>query len=230
MKGRVPQPSQIPASNDGASNTPERCTGLQTVAKTTVVKQSRSSETRHRIIAAARELFLAKGFDGTSVAEICRLAGVSNGALFHQFPTKEDLGFAVYTLVRRDFWGRVMAAMTEPDDPLDGVEAAVRAAFAFQRDDPGGAAFMFDVSGSKWIEDFADQSQVVHDIVSSRGLAWAEPHATCSGRCLCGAGFRGSAMDGADVPDRHECRTVRHHCRADADLRPARLYPAIAWC
>jgi AcrR family transcriptional regulator len=176
MKGRVPQPSQIPASNDGASNTPERCTGLQTVAKTTVVKQSRSSETRHRIIAAARELFLAKGFDGTSVAEICRLAGVSNGALFHQFPTKEDLGFAVYTLVRRDFWGRVMAAMTEPDDPLDGVEAAVRAAFAFQRDDPGGAAFMFDVSGSKWIEDFADQSQVVHDIVSSRGLAWAEPH------------------------------------------------------
>ncbi|MCZ8170670.1 MAG: helix-turn-helix domain containing protein, partial [Brevundimonas sp.] len=90
------------------------------------MKQSRSSETRHRIIAAARELFLAKGFDGTSVAEICRLAGVSNGALFHQFPTKEDLGFAVYTLVRRDFWGRVMAAMTEPDDPLDGVEAAVR--------------------------------------------------------------------------------------------------------
>ncbi len=140
------------------------------------MKQNRSSDTRNRIIAAARELFLAKGFDGASVAEVCRSAGVSNGALFHQFPTKEDLGFAVYTLVRRAFWDRVMAAMTAPDDPLDGVEAAVRAAFDFQRDDPGSAAFMFDVSGSKWIEAYSAQSQEVHDLVSGRGQEWAAPH------------------------------------------------------
>lgn len=147
------------------------------------VRQTRSSATRNRIIAAAHELFLAKGFDGTSVAEICREAGVSNGALFHQFPTKEDLGFAVYTLIRRDFWNRVMAAMIEPLDPLDGVEAAVRAAFSFQRDEPGGAAFMFDVSGSKWIENFAAESREVLDMVSGRGQAWAAPH-IASGRLL----------------------------------------------
>lgn len=127
-------------------------------------------------MAAAQELFLAKGFDGTSVAEISRAAGVSNGALFHQFPTKEELGFAVYTLVRRDFWNRVMGAMTGPEDPLDGIEAAVRAAFDFQRDEPGSAAFMFDVSGSKWIEQFAQQSQEVHDLISGRGQEWAAPH------------------------------------------------------
>lgn len=147
------------------------------------MKQSRSVETRTRIIAAARALFLSKGFDGTSVAEVCRKAGVSNGALFHQFPTKEALGFAVYSLVRRDFWNRVMTAMTAPADPLDGVEAAVRAAFAFQRDEPGGAAFMFDVSGSKWIEAFAAQSQEVHDVVSGRGQEWAAPH-VAAGRIL----------------------------------------------
>jgi AcrR family transcriptional regulator len=140
------------------------------------VKQSRSSDTRNRIVAAAQELFLTKGFDGTSVAEVCRAAGVSNGALFHQFPTKEDLGFAVYALVRRAFWDRVMAAMTAPEDPLDGIEAAVRAAFAFQRDEQGSAAFMFDVSGSKWIEAFGAQSQEVHDAFSAKGLAWAAPH------------------------------------------------------
>lgn len=137
---------------------------------------SRSSATRDRIITAARTLFVERGFDGTAVSEICRAAGVSNGALFHQFPTKEDLGFAIYSLVRRDFWNRVMEAMTTPEDPLDGVEAAVRAAFAFQLDEPGAAAFMFDVSGSKWIEQFAAQSQEVHDVVSGRGQAWAAPH------------------------------------------------------
>ena len=140
------------------------------------MKQSRSFDTRNRIVAAAQDLFLSKGFDGTSVAEVCRAAGVSNGALFHQFPTKEALGFAVYSHVRRDFWNRVMAAMMAPEDPLDGIEAAVRAAFAFQLDEPGAAAFMFDVSGSKWIEQFAQQSQEVHDIVSGRGQAWAMPH------------------------------------------------------
>lgn len=140
------------------------------------VKQSRSSDTRNRIISAASGLFMAKGFDGTSVAEVCRTAGVSNGALFHQFPTKEALGFAVYSLVRRDFWTKVMRAMTEPEDPLNGVEAAVRAAFAFQLEEPGSAAFMFDVSGSKWIEGFAAQSQEVHDVVSGRGQAWAAAH------------------------------------------------------
>lgn len=140
------------------------------------MKQSRSIDTRNRIVAAAQDLFLAKGFDGTSVAEVCRAAGVSNGALFHQFPTKEALGFAVYSHVRRDFWNRVMAAMMAPEDPLDGIEAAVRAAFVFQLEEPGAAAFMFDASGSKWIEQFAQQSQDVHDIVSGRGQAWAAPH------------------------------------------------------
>lgn len=140
------------------------------------MRQNRSSETRNRIISAARELFLEKGFDGTSVAEICRSAGVSNGALFHQFPTKEALGFAVYSQVRAEFWDRVMQAMTSPADPLEGVEAAVKAAFAFQAEDPGGAEFMFDVSGSKWIEDFADESQDLRNAISKHGQAWAKPH------------------------------------------------------
>lgn len=140
------------------------------------MKQSRSSDTRKRIVSAARELFQSKGFDGTSVAEICRKAGVSNGALFHQFPTKEALGFAVYSLVRAEFWNQIIVAMTAHADPLDGVEAAVRAAFAFQQDDPGGSAFMFDVSGSQWIEGFATEAQEVRDAVNQRGQAWAKPH------------------------------------------------------
>lgn len=140
------------------------------------VKQNRSSGTRSRIIAAARKLFLTKGFDNAAVAEICRAAEVSNGALFHQFATKEELGFAVYSEVRGEFWDTVMGAMVAAADPLDGIEAAVRAAFAFQQDNPGAAAFMFDVSGAPWLENFADQARALLDAVHARGYAWAEPH------------------------------------------------------
>ena len=48
-------------------------------------------KTRDRILASARELFFSKGLDETSIAEICKHSGVSNGSLFHHFPTKEAI-------------------------------------------------------------------------------------------------------------------------------------------
>lgn len=140
------------------------------------MRQQRSELTRARIVAAARALFLDKGFDDASIAEICRLSGVSNGGLFHQFKVKEEIAFAVYCEVRLEYWDQVIGAMTAHDQPLDGIEAAVRAAFAFLRDKPDAAAFMSDVTGSKWIEDFAEATHPLYDALTQRGLAWAAPH------------------------------------------------------
>lgn len=140
------------------------------------MKRRRSELTRNRILAAARALFLERGFEATSVAEICRSPGVSNGALFHQFAVKEDIGFAVYSEVRLEFWAKVISAMTAESEPLDGIEAATRAALDFQREQPGAAAYLFDVSGSKWIERYVDAAQPLHDAIAAQGLAWATPH------------------------------------------------------
>lgn len=140
------------------------------------MKHKKSELTRARIISAAKSLFLEKGFDETSVAEICRESGVSNGALFHQFKVKEDIAFAVFSEVRAEFWDRVITAMVAHSDPLDGVEAAVRASFAFQAEQPGGAAFIKDVTGAKWVENYAGESRLIYDGGIQRGLAWARPH------------------------------------------------------
>ncbi len=48
-------------------------------------------QTRARIAAAAGQLFLERGFDAVTVAEIARQAGVSSVTVFNHFPTKEDL-------------------------------------------------------------------------------------------------------------------------------------------
>ena len=48
-----------------------------------------SDETRERILDAAQELFAAKGFAGTSVREITRLAEVNVAAIHYHFGTKE---------------------------------------------------------------------------------------------------------------------------------------------
>ncbi|HEX7393648.1 MAG TPA: TetR/AcrR family transcriptional regulator [Anaerolineaceae bacterium] len=51
--------------------------------------QQRSEETKVRILEAAQQLFAGGGYDATGVAEICKTAGVSKGAFYHHFPSKQ---------------------------------------------------------------------------------------------------------------------------------------------
>ncbi len=52
------------------------------------------SDTREALLSAARTLFLRQGYKATGIDEICVLAGITKGALFHYFESKEALGQA----------------------------------------------------------------------------------------------------------------------------------------
>jgi AcrR family transcriptional regulator len=47
--------------------------------------------TRDQILEAARQLIIKQGYDATGVAEICREAGISKGAFYYHFQSKQDL-------------------------------------------------------------------------------------------------------------------------------------------
>ena len=51
--------------------------------------QERAEETHRRILAAAAKCFAESGYDGTGVARICQEAGVSKGAFYHHFSSKQ---------------------------------------------------------------------------------------------------------------------------------------------
>jgi len=53
--------------------------------------QPRSEETRARLLQAALQSFAQTGYDATSVSEICQRAGVSKGAFYHHFPSKQAI-------------------------------------------------------------------------------------------------------------------------------------------
>jgi len=48
--------------------------------------------TKDKLLDAARELILEKGFVGTTVDQICDRAGVTKGGFFHYFSSKDELG------------------------------------------------------------------------------------------------------------------------------------------
>jgi AcrR family transcriptional regulator len=54
-------------------------------------QQRRGKETRNEILQAAEALFAREGYEAAGVAEICQEAGVSKGAFYHHFQTKEEV-------------------------------------------------------------------------------------------------------------------------------------------
>ena len=51
---------------------------------------------RQRILAAAVKLFAERGFDATTVQEVVAAAGVTKGALYHHFASKDELLYEIY--------------------------------------------------------------------------------------------------------------------------------------
>ena len=73
-----------------------------------------------RSIAAARPLFAERGFAGVGTEEIVRAAGVTRGALYHQFADKRELFAAVFEQVEAEVTQRTAraAVASGASDPL----------------------------------------------------------------------------------------------------------------
>ena len=91
-----------------------------------------SAEVRSLLLDAARELFLAKGYEGTTTMEISVKAGVSERLLFNNFGSKAELfevailsSFAEFVEGYTASWERESAGST----PEDRVEALVNGLF-----------------------------------------------------------------------------------------------------
>jgi TetR/AcrR family transcriptional repressor of nem operon len=86
------------------------------------IEQSMSGGARSKLLDAAISTFREKGYAGTSVDELCARAGVTKGAFFHHFPTKDSLAVAAM-----NHWSELCSALFAAapyhrfDDPLDRV-------------------------------------------------------------------------------------------------------------
>ena len=83
-------------------------------------QDERNRATRRALIDAARSLFAERGYAAVPVAEIAARAGVTTGALYHQFGSKQDVFRAVYSELVARVAERVVLARGEGAPTLLG--------------------------------------------------------------------------------------------------------------
>jgi TetR/AcrR family fatty acid metabolism transcriptional regulator len=82
-----------------------------------VTLSKKAEGTKDRILNSAKQLFAENGFLKTTVADICRQAGLSEAALYEYFKGKEDLLLAI-----PDLW--VSQLLIDLEDQMFGIRGA----------------------------------------------------------------------------------------------------------
>ena len=92
-------------------------------------QEERSAATRVALIAAARRLWGLRGYADVGTPEIAAAAGVTRGAMYHQFADKAALFREVVETVEQDVMTRMatVVASSGAKTPADAIRAAVDA-------------------------------------------------------------------------------------------------------
>ncbi|HNC74736.1 MAG TPA: helix-turn-helix domain-containing protein, partial [Elusimicrobiota bacterium] len=72
-----------------------------------IVEEGKAGTVLPRVMRAALRLFVEKGINATTIKDIARAGGVSEGALYRHFKSKEDLAFHIFTTHLNDFTMRL---------------------------------------------------------------------------------------------------------------------------
>ncbi|MEM6105555.1 helix-turn-helix domain-containing protein [Mycobacterium sp. 050272] len=92
-------------------------------------QEERSAATRDALISAARRLWGERGYAEVGTPEIAATAGVTRGAMYHQFADKAALFAEVVEVVEQDVMARMatIVATSGATTPADAIRAAVDA-------------------------------------------------------------------------------------------------------
>jgi AcrR family transcriptional regulator len=90
-------------------------------------KAAQSEATRAKLVKVARRLFAKKGYSAVGTEEIVQKAGVTRGALYHQFADKKELFLAVFEQVEAEVaQGIVTRSAALTTDPVEALRIGTR--------------------------------------------------------------------------------------------------------
>ena len=127
------------------------------------VSREQAADNRRRILTAAARLFRERGIDGTGVDAITEAAGLTHGAFYSQFDSKEAVVAEALRLVldeSRDLWARD----ANGQDQSDALERIIDRYLSRGHRDSPGAGCAVAALGS----DMARQPGKIRDVFTER--------------------------------------------------------------
>lgn len=94
-----------------------------------IVDAAKTKTVLPRVMRAAVRLFVAKGIDGTTIKDIAAAGGVSEGALYRHYKSKEDLAYAIFATHVNEFSHELTARINRAAPGRAQLRAFVAAAF-----------------------------------------------------------------------------------------------------
>jgi AcrR family transcriptional regulator len=88
------------------------------------LRERKKQRTRETIARAAHQLFAVRGYHATTLPDIAEAADVSTRTIFAYFPSKEDILFSDFALMK-DALGQALAERPEGQDALEAVRAFI---------------------------------------------------------------------------------------------------------
>lgn len=109
-----------------------------------VTQKKRSETTRGILLTAFRKSLLDNGLDATTTAKILAVTGLSKGALYHHFTSKNEIVEALYEAESRGAIERASASVDAAAPPLMRLREACKAWLA-EVQDPQVARILFEI-------------------------------------------------------------------------------------
>ncbi len=110
---------------------------------TTASRRNAVNPVARHIARVAARLFATQGYDATSVREIVEGAGVTKPTLYYYFRSKEGLAKALISVPLSELVEQLHQIVTTERDPVRCLELVFEAQFAFCREDPERARFLY---------------------------------------------------------------------------------------
>ena len=109
---------------------------------------------RMQIMQAALDLFVERGYYGTKTSQISKRAGISEGLLFHYFPTKENL---LEELINIGLDGMRMPMQINAKSGLDFFYQFTEMLLLYAKEKPFTAKMFVFMGNAVWAEDIPER-------------------------------------------------------------------------
>lgn len=114
--------------------------------RNSIQNEQMRAESRERILTTARRLFARQGYDGCTVSDIAREAGMSQGNIYWYFPSKEALLKAVLSGAFEALGSLFSEVLAYPGSGREKLDYLIERYIAFGREQGGGEVTIIIVS------------------------------------------------------------------------------------